>query len=143
MFGYMLLLAITKPACDHIIRMKTKNTDAKTAQLCPSTFPARVEDSTLVILNKITTELTRQGKTEEIKSILDSLTERLEENILSTDQFCKQVVLEIHSLHEEIAEVHKLVLENRTAAHQDALSLHNEHVQMYRSPGVQRNLQKM
>ncbi len=127
MFRYIysvLLLAVTKPACDHIIRMITKNTDAK------------VEDSTSVILNKITTELARQGKTpEEIKNILDILTKKLEEGALSTDKLCKQVVLEIHSLHEKIAEVHKLVLDNRTAAHQDALSLHNEHVQMYRSPG--------
>ena len=108
MFRYVysvLLLAVTKPACDHIIRMITKNTDAK------------VEDSTTSInfqLQKLTTELLKRGKTpEQIQEIIESLAAKLE------------------SLREDVAEVRKLVLESRKAAHEDALSLHNEHVQIH------------
>ena len=85
--------------------MITKNTDAK------------VEDSTASInfqLQKLTTELIKQGRTpEQVQDIINGLAAKLD------------------SLHEDIAEVRKLVLESRKAAHDDAISLHNEHVQIH------------
>ncbi len=100
MFGYVysvLLLAVTKPACDHVIRMITKNHDASASAInCQ--------------LQKLTTELIKQGKSpEQIEDIAKDLVK----------------------LREELEKVREMVLENRIAAHDDAISLHNEHVQMH------------
>ena len=126
MFRYVysvLLLAITKPACDHIIRIITKNTDSK------------VEDSTLTItaqLQKLCAELqTRNaedrcaGKTpDEQSDLVDELAKKIADTKLGMD---------ISGLQEDIAELRKMVLESRAAAHKDALSLHDEHVQIYKA----------
>lgn len=116
MFRYVysvLLLAFTKPACDHIIRMITKNTSSGSVKAA-ALQDAKVEGSTASInfqLQKLTTELIKQGKSpEDAVAMLKDAS---------------------RALRDDIAELRKLVLESRGVAHDDALSLHEENVQIY------------
>lgn len=68
------------------------------------------------------------GEADEQTNLVDELAKRIT-LAGSTDT---KLGMDIRGLQEDIAELRKLVLETRAAAHKDALSLHDEHVQMYK-----------
>lgn len=222
MFKYVysaLLLVLTKPACDYVIRMVAKNTDAKV----DNAKAALAEQLHKLLAKQIAAEgeleariiLVVEGVREAICNIADCVhkdREAASKNATKFEEFCETQIVEMHRLvsacQEEVAknrakkmspiknrdalsaselhkiqkdvvEVRRLVLENctgnnevtvldsselqkiqedvqsamsqiaelqklvavcqheivksRNAAHEDALSLHEEHVQIHRS----------
>jgi len=187
MFRYLysaLILAVTKPACDYIIRMLTKSTDAKidgaTAELvehlrkllADEGFDAlREEVHQLVLKNsndvqaaetrmlianchdEITKSRNRKlspvkGTSSELIKIVNQQKMMIEEisevRKLVVDKCGSEVTVfdsaELEKIQSDVVELHKLVeacqkdiVKSRIAAHDDAMSLHNEHVQMHKA----------
>ena len=161
-----LLLAVAKPACDYVIRLINKNTDA------------RIGDATAEILNQLKRrfeELQKELVSEnnngeaqiaEARRLIAACSDEISRSRKRLSPVKVRDASEIRKIQQDIADVRKLVLENctvldssemqkvqddvarlqkmvetckeeivksRAAAHNDAKSLHDEHVQIYKA----------
>ena len=179
MFRYVysaLLLVVTKPICDHIIRMIAKNTettvDESTALLTAQLQKLKAQlanmshDETIAELNKLSNTIDKQLSNEmselrkdvtELRKLVISM--RLYEESSNRNATKKSPVKnreDLQKIYKDVIEVRKLVTEknaemqklmttcqdeiikNRDLAHKDAISLHEEHVQMYNTKRLTR-----
>lgn len=164
-----LLLAVAKPACDYVINLINKNTNA------------RIDDATTEILNQLKRrfeELQKEvrelvsensngeAQIAEARRLIAACNDEISRSRKRLSPVKVRDASEIRKIQQDIADVRKLVLENctvldssdmqkvqddvaclqkmvetckdeivksRTAAHDDAKSLHDEHVQIYKA----------
>jgi chromosome segregation ATPase len=164
-----LLLAVAKPACDYVIKLINKNTNA------------RIDDATTEILNQLKRrfeELQKEvrelvsennngeAQIAEARRLIAACNDEISRSRKRLSPVKVRDTSEIRKIQQDIADVRKLVLENctvldssdmqkvqddvsclqkmvetckeeivksRTAAHDDAKSLHDEHVQIYKA----------
>ena len=164
-----VLLAVAKPACDYVIRLINKNTDA------------RVDDATTKLLDQLKRRFDKLQKDvrelvsennngekqiEEARRLITACSDEISRSRKRLSPVKVRDASEIRKIQQDIADVRKLVLENctvldssemqkvqddvaclqkmvetckeeivksRTAAHEDAKSLHDENVQIYKA----------
>lgn len=182
LFYSVLLLAAAKPACDYIVKIVAKNTDDKIDQMTTILQTTRTDMLDEIERLVVTLNEGNMSRDEVLSALADlqnkqvNRTNELGRDIADLKKQKKQMSPsklrnndslsgELQKIHKELAEVKRIVLEDRTnfhepaksnitqviddcksgfadvhdvllkncaAAHNDALSLHTEHVQLYK-----------
>ena len=182
LFYSVLLLAAAKPACDYIVKIVAKNTNDKIDQVTTILQTTRTDMLDEIERLVLTLNEGNMSRDEVLSGLADLLskqvnrTNELGRDIADLKRQKKQMSPsklsknngssgELQKIHKELAEVRRIVLEDRTnfhehaksnitqvidncqsgfaevrdvllknraAAHNDALSLHTEHMQLYK-----------
>lgn len=182
LFYSVLLLAAAKPACDYIVKIVAKNTNDKIDQMTTILQTTRTDMLDEIERLVVTLNEGNMSRGEVLSALADlqnkqvNRTSELGRDIADLKRQKKQMSPsklrnnesssgELQKIHKELAEVKRIVLEDRTnfhepaksnitqvidnckfgfadvhdvllkncaAAHNDALSLHTEHVQLYK-----------
>lgn len=182
LFYSVLLLAAAKPACDYIVKIVAKNTNDKIDQV--TTILQTTRTDMLDEIERLVVTLNEGNMSRD--EVLSGLADLLSKQVNRTNELGRDIADlkrqkkhmspsklskndsssgELQKIHKELAEVKRIVLEDRTnfhepaksnitqviddcksgfadvhdvllknraAAHNDALSLHTEHVQLYK-----------